>query len=303
MGAHEELTARAPRQATGVRAAAALLALTKPKQTGLLLVTAVGAYAMTAAPAIDGAAVALGTFALALAISGCTILNMVLDRDIDAKMARTAGRPIPRGEIGPRQAAAAGVAASAAGVVLAAALSPLFAAVVAAGLFFDLVVYTMWLKRRSPLSIVFGGVSGGMPALAGRVLALGRIDMIGLMLALGIVLWIPAHILTLATRHVREYEEAGVPVWPSVYGERSARRAVAVATVLATVVLTAAGLLEGIAPGAIAALVALGLVLDSLAVLTLVSPTERHNWALFKGASVYMFGAFICLTFGAVLGR
>lgn len=303
MGLNEEVAAPAPRPATGMRAAGALLALTKPKQTGLLLVTAVGAYVLTAAPALDGVALGFGTLALAMAISGCTMLNMVLDHDIDAKMARTAGRPIPRGEIDPGQAAAAGVAASAGGLVLGAALSPSFAAVIAAGLFFDLVVYTMWLKRRSPLSIVFGGVSGGMPALAGRVLALGRVDLVGAMLALGIVLWIPAHILTLATRHAREYEEAGVPVWPNVYGKQAARRAIAVATALATVVLTAAGILEGIARGAIVALVALGLLLDSLAVITLFSPTERHDWVLFKGASAYMLGAFVCLTFGAVLAR
>lgn len=303
MDAREEVAAEAPHPVAGLRAIGSLITLTKPKQTGLLLVTAIGAYVLSAAPAIDGGALALGTLALALAISGCTVLNMVLDRDIDAKMARTASRPIPRGEIGPGQATAVGLAASGAGVLLAAGLSPLFAAVVAAGLFFDLVVYTMWLKRRSPLSIVFGGVSGGMPALAGRTLALGRVDAVGVLLALGVVLWIPAHILTLATRHAREYEEAGVPVWPSVYGQRSARRAIAVATVLATLVLTAAGVLEGIARGAIVTLVALGVGLDALALLTLVSPTERHNWVLFKGASAYMLGAFLCLTFGAVLAR
>jgi protoheme IX farnesyltransferase len=192
---------------------------------------------------------------------------------------------------------------SGAGLVLAGTCSAAFLAVVGAGLFFDLVVYTAWLKRRSPLSILFGGVSGGMPALAGRVLAIGRVDAVGVMLALGVVLWIPAHILTLATRHAKEYERAGVPVWPTAYGERSARRAIAVGSVLGTVVLTAAGLMEGITRGAIITLAVLGLVLDGLALLVLVSPTEERNWVLFKAASVYMLGAFLCLTFGAVLAR
>ncbi|MDI6692130.1 MAG: heme o synthase [Anaerosomatales bacterium] len=303
MGETEHVAARSSEPAAGLEAVRALLALTKPKQTGLLLVTAVGAYVLTAAPQVDAARLALGTLALALAISGCTALNMVLDRDIDAKMERTAGRPLPSGEVSVRQATVFGVATSLAGLALAGACSALFLAVVAAGLFFDLLVYTAWLKRRSPLSILIGGVSGGMPALAGRVLALGRVDAVGVMLALGVVLWIPAHILTLATRHAAEYERAGVPVWPSVYGERSARRAIAVGSVLGIVVLTAAGVLEGITQAAIVTLVALGLVLNALAVLVLVSPTEKHNWVLFKAASVYMLGAFLCLTFGAVLAR
>lgn len=303
MSETEQAAARSAEPAAGLDVVRALLALTKPKQTGLLLVTAVGAYALTAAPAIDAVRLIVGTCALALAISGCTVLNMVLDRDIDAKMDRTASRPLPRGEVSVRQAVTVGVAMSAAGLALAAACSAAFLVVVGAGLFFDLVVYTAWLKRRSPLSILIGGLSGGMPALAGRVLALGRVDAVGVMLALGVVLWIPAHILTLATRHAKEYERAGVPVWPSVYGERSARRAIAVGSVLGTIVLTVAGLVEGITRGAIVTLVLLGLALDALAALVLVSPTDEHNWVLFKAASVYMLGAFLCLTFGAVLTR
>lgn len=303
MGEVEQVAVEASQPVAGPRLLLALLSLTKPKQTGLLLVTAAGAYVLTAAPALDVPRLATGTLALALAISGCTVLNMVLDRDIDAKMDRTASRPLPRGDVSASQAVIVGVSMSAAGLVLAGTCSMTFFAVVGAGLFFDLVVYTAWLKRRSPLSILVGGISGGMPALAGRVLALGRVDAVGIMLALGVVLWIPAHILTLATRHATEYEQAGVPVWPSVYGERSARRAIAIGSVLGTVVLTAAGLLEGITRGAIIALVALGLVLDGLALLVLIFPTDEHNWALFKAASAYMLGAFLCLTFGAVLAR
>ncbi|MCL4078265.1 protoheme IX farnesyltransferase [Coriobacteriia bacterium Es71-Z0120] len=303
MGETEQAVVKASQSAAGSRFVLALLSLTKPKQTGLLLVTAVGAYVLTAAPTLDAPRLVTGISALALAISGCTVLNMVLDRDIDAKMDRTASRPLPRGEVSASQAVVLGASMSTAGLVLAGMISATFLAVVGAGLFFDLVVYTAWLKRRSPLSILVGGVSGGMPALAGRVLALGRVDAVGVMLALGVVLWIPAHILTLATRHAKEYEQAGVPVWPSVYGERSARRAIAVGSVLGTVVLTAAGLKEDIARGALIALAALGLVLDVLALLVMFSPTDEHNWALFKAASAYMLGAFLCLTFGAVLAR
>jgi len=280
---------------------AAYIALTKPKQTALLLATGIGAYVLTASPVVDWARMGAGMASLALAVSGCTVLNMVLDRDIDAMMGRTSERPLPGGEIDVRVATVFGMTMSLVGVGLAALLSPLFWAVVGCGFFFDLIIYTMWLKRRTPLSILFGGISGGMPALAGRVLVLGRIDAVGLLLAAGVVLWIPSHILTLSTRYAEEYDGAGVPVWPIVFGPTATRRVVAVATILAAVVLTAAGVLERIAPVALGGLVALGVGVSALGFVALVGPSDKRNWLLFKAASAYMLGAFALLTLGAIL--
>ncbi|MCE5204431.1 MAG: heme o synthase [Coriobacteriales bacterium] len=282
-------------------AAGAYLTLTKPKQTALLLATGIGAYVLTASPDLVWGRFGLGMLALALAVSGCTALNMVADRDIDAKMGRTSGRPLPTGSVSTRSAVVFGFVLSAAGLGVSWLLSPVFGAVVSAGFFFDLVVYTMWLKRRTPLSILFGGISGGMPALAGRTLATGGVDAVGLLLAAGVVLWIPAHILTLSMRYQGEYDSAGVPVWPAVFGPRATRRVVAAGTILATMVLTAAGVLERIDVWALVALALIGVVIDGLAIAALVVPTEKRNWRLFKAASVYMLGAFACLTFGAVL--
>ena len=122
---------------------------------------------------------------LFLAISGSTILNMWYDRDVDAKMERTCWRPLPSGKIEPREALWLGLIISTAGVVWALMVDVLFGLVVFAGLFFDVVVYTIWLKRRTLWSIVWGGISGGMPILAGRALASGKIDLVGIVLALG----------------------------------------------------------------------------------------------------------------------
>lgn len=284
-----------------VPAVAAFVSLTKPKQTALLLATGIGAYVLTASPHLEWARLGLGIAALALAVSGCTALNMVLDRDIDAKMGRTARRPLPNGDMSAISALVFALTLSVVGLALAWSLSVVFGAVVSAGFFFDLVIYTMWLKRRTPLSIVFGGISGGMPALAGRALALGRLDAVGALLAAGVVLWIPAHILTLSTRYQTEYDAAGVPVWPGVFGPDATRRVVAVGTMLSTVVLTAAGVIERISPVALVALVGIGAVLDVMAIAALFRPSESRNWMLFKTASVYMLAAFACLTFGAVL--
>ncbi len=281
--------------------ARAFMALTKPLQTALLLVTGVCAYALSLPGRVGWGELAAAAVALTGAIGGCTALNMVLDRDIDARMGRTVRRPLPAGLVSLRSAVAFGLVISAGGIGLAWVLSPLFGLIVSLGFVIDLGVYTLWLKRRTPFSILWGGISGGMPALAGRVLAVGRVDGVGILLAMGVLFWIPAHILTLSAHYAREYRLAGVPVWPNVYGPTATRRVVAGATFLDVVVLVSAGVLLGIHPVALGVLGVLGGGLSGLAVAALIRPSEGLNWRLFKFASIYMLGAFICLTVGAVI--
>ena len=279
----------------------AYLELTKPKQTALLMATGVGAFLMAAGTTVNWTVFLVAMLGMVAAVSGSTTLNMVLDCDIDARMPRTASRPLPAGEVGVAGALAFGAALAAAGVALSWLVDPLYGLIITIGLAFDVVVYTMVLKRRTPASILIGGVSGGMPALAGRALAVGSVDAVGLLLAAGVVLWIPAHILTLASRHAAEYEGAGIPVWPCVYGADRTRRLVATATLGAVAVLVLAGVLQRIAPVAIAGLLAAGALMAGFAVWAVIAPSERKNWALFKAASVYMLFAFTCLTAGSVL--
>ena len=144
--------------------------LIKSLQTGLLLVTGLAGYMSARCPVIAWQTMVGLTGSLFLAISGSTVLNMVYDRDIDLCMGRTCLRPLPPGRVSVREAVALGILLSVAGVAWALALSPLYGLVVFAGLFCDVVVYTLWLKRRTAWSIVWGGIAGGMPILAGRVL-------------------------------------------------------------------------------------------------------------------------------------
>ncbi len=294
-------TAQYRRIVTPARKARAILSLTKPLQTALLLVTGLCAYALSLPGQVEWLRMLAGGLALGGTIGGCTALNMVLDRDIDSLMGRTTHRPLPARLLTVRTAIIFGLVLSGSGLVLAWVLGPVFGAVVSTGFAVDLVVYTLWLKRRTPFSILWGGVSGGMPALAGRVLALGRVDGVGILLAAGVLLWIPSHILTLATHYAREYRLAGVPVWPNVYGPTATRRLVAAATLLDVVVLESAGLMLAIHPLALGVMGVLGLVLAVLSVVALIRPSEALNWVLFKFASVYMLSAFVCLTIGAVL--
>jgi heme o synthase len=118
---------------------------------------------------------------------------------------------LPPGKIDPAEAMLVGLALSAVGVGIAAAMDLLFGAIIFAGLFFDVVIYTIWLKRRTCWSIVWGGISGGMPILAGRALGVGGIDWIGLMLAVAVLFWIPTHIMTFSMKYQADYRRLVCP--------------------------------------------------------------------------------------------
>jgi len=267
--------------------------LIKSLQTGLLLITGLAGYMSGRCPVMHWTTLLAAAGSLFLAISGSTIWNMVYDRDIDYKMQRTCQRPLPSGTVSQREALLLGLAMSVVGVGWAALLSPLYGLVVFAGLFFDVIVYTVWLKRLTPYSIVIGGLAGGMPTLAGRALAVGQIDAVGILLALAVLLWIPTHIMTFSIRHEKDYASAGVPTFPSAYGVAATRTIIALSSLAAGVVMVAAAVLIGMAWGYLRLLAVLSFGLLSLAFGSLARPSERVNFGLFKYASTYMLGAML----------
>ena len=275
--------------------------LLKFRQTALLLITGFCSYALTRGLPFDPVEAVWMATGLLLSIGGCTALNMLLDRDIDAWMGRTADRPLAAGRMRPLEAIVFGGLLSVVGLVHSFGLDMRFGMVVALGFAFDLFVYTAWLKRRTPLSILFGGVSGGMPVLAGRVLALGRLDIVGILLAGSVLLWIPSHILTLALRYGDDYRQAGVPVWPNVYGRRATRLVIAGANLLNVLVLVICALLLRVHATAFVLLLGMSLGMFVLASLQLISPTDERNWLLFKVASLYMLASSLLLTVGALM--
>lgn len=271
--------------------------LIKSLQTGLLLTTGVAGYMSCRCPVMNWSVLLSLAGSLFLAISGSTVLNMWYDRDLDARMQRTCWRPLPAGQIGPREALILGVVLSAAGMGWALALDPLYAAVVFAGLFFDVVVYTVWLKRRSAWSIVWGGVSGSMPVLAGRVLGLGQFDMVGVLLALAVLFWIPTHILTFNLRYFEDYQQAEIPTFPAAYGFQATRLVIALSSMLAALMMTLAVYWVGTRAGFLHLLAVLSAGLLLLAVASLLRPSERVNFGLFKYASLYMLSSMLLLIF------
>ncbi|NLF66765.1 MAG: protoheme IX farnesyltransferase [Chloroflexi bacterium] len=267
--------------------------LIKSLQTGLLLLTGLAAYMSTRCPVSNWQTLVALTGTLFLAISGSTVLNMWYDRDIDARMQRTAGRPIPSGAVRPAEALRLGLLLAVAGVGGAVALDPLYGVVVFAGLFFDVVVYTVWLKRRTPWAILWGGVSGGMPALAGRALGTGTIEWVGVALALAVLFWIPTHIMTFSMRYFEDYRRAGVPTFPARYGFRATRMTIAISSLLAALMMGVAAYGVGLTVGCLRLMVVLSGGLLLLAVHSLMRPSESLNFGLFKYASLYMLSAML----------
>jgi protoheme IX farnesyltransferase len=276
-------------------------ALVKGRQTLLLLFTGFCAYALTQGLPLDPVKALWMGAGLLFSISGCTALNMLLDRDIDARMERTADRPLAAGRVQPYEALAFGGSLSLVGLGLSFRLDLRFGMVVALGFAFDLLVYTAWLKRRTPLSIIFGGVAGGMPVLAGRILALGHVDLTGLLLGGSVLLWIPSHILTLAIHYANDYHHARVPTWPSTYGIRNTQLFIATANLANAVVVESCGLLLHVHPLAQIGLLGASLGMFGLAAAQLVVPTERRNWLIFKLASLYMLVSALLLTVGRLV--
>ncbi len=284
-------TARAAirHQLRSLAATARLLwSLVKGLQTSLLVITGVGGYMSSIPPSLSWQRVVAVSGSLFLAVSGSTMLNMVFDRDIDAKMVRTAHRPLPSGLFSPRGAIRIGLVMSLLGIGWALALDPLYGLIVLAGLFFDVAVYTLWLKRRSSWSILWGGISGGVPVLAGRTLGLGHVDTVGLLLALGVLAWIPTHILPLNIKYSDDYSHAGVPTLPARYGLTRARSIISVSTTVTVLVMLISAQIVGIQGSSLAVLVLGGLALIGLALFNVLRPTPASNMGLFKLASIYM---------------
>jgi protoheme IX farnesyltransferase len=274
--------------------------LIKSMQTGLLLITGIAGFASARCPVVSWQILVGLIGSLFFAISGSTVLNMVYDRDIDSKMSRTAHRPLVTGIVSKNEAFLLGILLSIVGVVWALSLSALFGFVVFLGLFFDAVVYTVLLKRRTPWSIVWGGISGGMPILAGRVLGSGQIDMIGLLFTLAILLWIPTHILTFSIRYQKDYQSAGVPTFPSWYGVKITRLIIAVSSVGAAIAIAIGLFSLGISWGYLRTLLFLSSGLMVLAVTSIYKPSEKMNFLLFKYASVYMLAAMLIISIGSL---
>lgn len=269
--------------------------LIKSLQTGLLLTTGLAGYMSARCPVTHWTTLLGLSGSLFLAISGSTILNMWYDRDIDKKMKRTCMRPVAAGRVNPGEVIVLGLILSTLGIVWAFLLQPLYGLIVFAGLFFDVAIYTIWLKRRTCWSVIWGGLAGGMPILAGRALGVGGIDWIGVMLALGVLFWIPTHIMTFSMKYHEDYAAAGIPTFPSTFGTHKTRAIIATSSILAALSIGLAATGIGMTWGYLRMLAVLSAGLLILAAGSLFRPSEKVNFGLFKYASLYMLSSMLLM--------
>lgn len=198
------------------------LVLTKPKVISLLLVTTLGAM-FVAAAGWPGWLVLLGTMVGGFMSAGAAgVYNMIYDRDIDVYMKRTAKRPMVTQVVSTRNAAIFAVALTILSFVVIALTSNLLAALLSwAGIAFYVLIYTMWLKRSTWQNIVIGGAAGAIPPLVGWAAVTGDLSLLAWILFAVIFVWTPVHFWALALMVQKQYADVGVPMAPSVIGERA----------------------------------------------------------------------------------
>jgi protoheme IX farnesyltransferase len=269
--------------------------LIKSPQTFLLVLTGLAGFMSSRCPWLNFSTAMAVTGTLFLSVSGGTIINMWYDRDIDARMKRTCWRPLPAGKISPKEALILGLVLSFTGVIWALTLDYLYGLIICGGLIFNVLIYTIWLKRRTPWSIIWGGIAGGMPVLAGRALGTGEVEWVGIMMSLAILFWIPTHILTFSIRYQDEYRQAGIPTIPTRYGVKVTHRIISVSSMLAALTLALAAVGINLEAGKMRLLAVLSAGLLLLAGASMVKPSDRLNFGLFKYASFYMLFAMILI--------
>jgi protoheme IX farnesyltransferase len=200
------------------------VALMKPRVMSLVVFTALVGLACAPGqvhPVLGFTAL----LCIAVGAGAAGALNMWYEADIDARMARTAGRPIPRGRITPDEALTFGTVLAAGSVLtLGLLVNWTAAALLALTIAFYLFVYTMWLKRRTAQNIVIGGAAGAFPPMVGWAAATGSVSLESVVLFLIIFFWTPPHFWSLALYRARDYERVGVPMLPVVAGPDETRR-------------------------------------------------------------------------------
>jgi heme o synthase len=214
-------------------------ALSKPRIIGLLLITTAASMAMAARGVPPLRLLFWTLLGGALASASAGAFNCVWDADIDRVMKRTQSRPIPQGRISIRNATIyAALTGAASFILLYTLVNPLAAWLSLLGLVYYVVIYTMWLKRTTPLNIVIGGAAGALPPLVGWAAVTHTVGAPALGLFALIFLWTPPHFWSLALMTETEYGKANIPMLPNVCGQERTKREI----VYYSIVLVAASL-------------------------------------------------------------
>jgi len=207
--------------------------LTKPKVSLLIVFTAIVGMVLASPGMVPLQALLLGSVGIAMASGSAAAFNHVIDRRIDAQMARTRRRPLPTGHLRQHQAVAFAMALGAGSMlVLWLGVNPLTAILSAGSLIGYAMVYTVWLKRATPQNIVIGGAAGAAPPILGWVAVTNHVDAQSLLLFLIIFTWTPPHFWALAIARRDDYAKVGIPMLPVTHGIPYTRLQIVLYTIL-----------------------------------------------------------------------
>lgn len=281
-----------------------ILEISKPRIVVLLVITAVtsmyaGSKLVDGAPDLEPIMYLHIIVAGAMASAGSSALNHYHDRDIDPLMKRTSKRPIPSGRIAAKSVLAYGLGVSIFSVVYAYItinlMSTLFIAI---GIFFYVVIYTIWLKRLNTSNIVIGGFAGSAASMAGWAAATGSMDILGFLVGFLVFVWTPSHFWCLAMKIRDDYQEAKVPMLPVVIGMQKTSKYILANTIILipySLMLYAFGM--GLVYLAIAAASG-GLMLAYHYKLT-KTPTSEFAWKAYKVTAPYLTIIFVAVALDA----
>ena len=279
-----------------------IIEISKPRIVVLLVITAVTSmYAASklVGPELDNWGLIHIIIAGSLASAGSSALNHYYDRDIDPLMKRTSTRPIPSGRIKSNHVLIYGLAVSIISVVYGAlALNYLSAFFIALGIFFYVIIYTVWLKRLNSSNIVIGGFAGSAAAMAGWSAATGSMDILGFLVGFLVFVWTPSHFWCLAMKMKDEYTEAKVPMLPVLIGMQKTSKYILGNTLILlpySLMLYAFGM--GLVYTVIAA-AAGGLMLVYHYKLTKI-PTSDFAWKAYKVTAPYLTIIFLAVALDA----
>ena len=276
--------------------------VSKPRIIILLVITAVTsmyAGSKLVGPELTNLGILHIIIAGSLASAGSSALNHYYDRDIDLKMKRTSERPIPSGRIKSNTVLIYGLGVSVVSVVYAAlTLNYLCTFFIALGIFFYVIVYTVWLKRLNSSNIVIGGFAGSAASMAGWAAATGSIDILGFLIGFLVFVWTPSHFWCLAMKIRDDYAEANVPMLPVLIGmERTSKYILANTAILLPYSLMLYAFGMGVVYTVIAS-IAGGLMLVYHYKLT-KTPTSDFAWKAYKVTAPYLTIIFVGIALDA----
>ncbi|MEA3413622.1 MAG: heme o synthase [Pseudomonadota bacterium] len=272
--------------------------LCKPKVVALMVFTALVGMLLAAPGEVPIRIMILGNLGIALVAGAAAAVNHLADRRIDAIMARTRGRPLPSGQLDAMQVLVFALAIGVVGVwVLVSWVNTLTAVLAVLSLVGYAIVYTLYLKRRTPQNIVIGGAAGATPPLLGWTAVTGQVDPNALLLFLIIFTWTPPHFWALALYRKEEYAQVGIPMLPVTHGDDLTRLHILLYTIL-LVLITILPFLTGMSgPIYLAGALLLGAGFLYQAILLMNARTKQRAIKTFVYSIVYLMLLFSVLLF------